>query len=332
MANGVMMTDTLLGYAGLLYDKTNGATPLLNSMAGRDRFVQSKQFILGQDYESEAGSNPSISENASLTAPNPTFVTRAQNTNVTQIFHESIAMSYRKASDGNTLNGLNLAGEFVNPANERAFQIQQKMKKIARQIEDMIINGEYNLGDDNTEADQSRGLIDAIVTNTVAANGAGLDIWLVNDLMNKIYSKNGDLTRLTLVVNGTGLNQINGSAVENGLTIVPATRNENGIQVTRIVVPMGEVDIMLDPYVPSGKALLLNIPALHLVHQPVPGKGNFFVEELAKTGAKDAEQIYGQAGLDYSNELLHGIITGLSTTFTKPAGKKVVVVEDTPSA
>lgn len=328
MADGVMMTDTLLGYSGLLYDKTNGATPLLNSLAGRDKFVQSRQFILGQDYESEAGTNPSISENASLTAPNPTFVTRQQNTNVTQIFHESIAMSYRKASDGNTLNGLNLAGEFVNPENERAFQIAQKMKKIAREVEDMIINGQYHLAADNTEVDQSRGLLEAIVTNTVAGSSKALDIWMINDLMDKIYSKNGDISNLTLVVNGTQLNQINGSAVENGLTIVPATRNENGIQIRKIVVPMGELDIMLDAKVPAGTAMLLNLDALHLVHQPVPGKGNFFVEELAKTGAKDAEQIYGQLGLDYSNELLHGKITGLATTFTKPVGVKVVTVPE----
>jgi len=332
MANGVMMTDTLLGYAGLLYDKTNGATPLLNSMAGRDRFVQSRQFILGQDYESETGTQPAISENASLTAPDPTFVTRSQNTNVTQIFQETIAISYRKMSDGNTLNGLNLAGEFVNPEDEKAWQIRQKMKKIASQIEDMIINGAYQLGGNNSTADKSRGLDAAITTNTVAAGGAGLDIWMLNELMDKIYNKNGDITRLTLVVNGTQLNQINGSAVENGLTIVPATRNENGIQITKLIVPMGELDIMLDTKVPSGKAFLLNIDALHLVHQPVPNKGNFFVEPLAKTGAADREQIFGQAGLDYSNELLHGKITGLSTTFTKPVGRKVVVVEDVPSA
>ena len=40
MAEGTMLTDTLLGYSGLLYDKTNEATPILNSMAGRDAFIQ----------------------------------------------------------------------------------------------------------------------------------------------------------------------------------------------------------------------------------------------------------------------------------------------------
>lgn len=326
MANGTMMTDTLLGYSGLLYDKTNEATPILNSMAGRDAFVQSSEFVLGQDYQTEDGAIPNISEAASLTAPDPTFVTRSQNTNVTQIFQEALAISYAKLSNGNQLAGVNLANASANPANEMDFQVAQKMKKIAKSIERVIVNGSYQKSTGNTVANKTRGLVEAITSNVVAAGGATLDIWLVNDLMKEIYDNGGDISRLTLVVNPVQLNQINGSAVENGLTIVPATRNENGISVSKIVMPYGEVSIMLGRYIPDGTALLVNLDALRLVHQPVPGKGNFFIEELAKTGASDKYQIYGQAGLDYANEVLHGKITGLATTFTKPIGQKVVTV------
>ncbi len=326
MAEGTMMTDTLLGYSGLLYDKTNEATPILNSMAGRDAFVQSSEFVLGQDYQTEDGAIPNISESASLTAPDPTFVTRSQNTNVTQIFQEALAISYAKLSNGNQLAGVNLANASANPANEMDFQVAQKMKKIAKSIERVIVNGVYQKSTGNSVANKTRGLVAAITSNVVAASGAALDIWLVNDLMKEIYDNGGDISRLTLVVNPVQLNQINGSAVENGLTIVPATRNENGISVSKIVMPYGEVSIMLGRYIPDGTALLVNLDALRLVHQPVPNKGNFFIEELAKTGAADKYQIYGQAGLDYANEVLHGKITGLSTTFTKPIGQKVVTV------
>ena len=326
MAEGTMMTDTLLGYSGLLYDKTNEATPILNSMAGRDPFVQSSEFVLGQDYQTEDGAIPNISESASLTAPDPTFVTRTQNTNVTQIFQEALAISYAKLSNGNQLAGVNLANATANPSNEMDFQVAQKMKKIAKSIERVIVNGVYQKSTGNTVANKTRGLVSAITSNVVAAGGAALDIWLVNDLMKEIYDNGGDISRLTLIVNPVGLNQINGSAVENGLTIVPATRNENGISVSKIVMPYGEVSIMLGRYIPDGTALLVNLDALRLVHQPVPGKGNFFIEELAKTGAADKYQIYGQVGLDYANEVLHGKITGLATTFTKPIGQKVVTV------
>ena len=49
------------------------------------------------------------------------------------------------------------------------------------------------------------------------------------------------------------------------------------------------------------------------VEQPTPGKGNFFLEELAKVGAGVKYQVFGQIGLDHGPEWYAGKITGLST-------------------
>jgi hypothetical protein len=43
----------------------------------------------------------------------------------------------------------------------------------------------------------------------------------------------------------------------------------------------------------------------------VPGKGTLFSEPLAKTGAADREQIYGEVGLKYGNERAHAVMNGL---------------------
>jgi hypothetical protein len=48
------------------------------------------------------------------------------------------------------------------------------------------------------------------------------------------------------------------------------------------------------------------------VYLEVPGKGHFFAEPLAKTGAYEKVQLYGEVGLAYGNERMHGKITGLS--------------------
>ena len=48
------------------------------------------------------------------------------------------------------------------------------------------------------------------------------------------------------------------------------------------------------------------------VEQLVPGKGNFFLEELAKTGASTKKQIFGQIGLDHGPEWYSAKITHLS--------------------
>jgi hypothetical protein len=52
---------------------------------------------------------------------------------------------------------------------------------------------------------------------------------------------------------------------------------------------------------------------MHPVYQPVPGKGNFFLEPLAKVGASEKYQIYGELGLDHGQEYLSGKITGILT-------------------
>jgi hypothetical protein len=47
------------------------------------------------------------------------------------------------------------------------------------------------------------------------------------------------------------------------------------------------------------------------VYLDTPGKGHFFEEPLAKTGAKDRTQLYGEVGLKYGNERTHAKITNL---------------------
>ena len=59
---------------------------------------------------------------------------------------------------------------------------------------------------------------------------------------------------------------------------------------------------------------------LYNVNQPTPGKGNFFVEELARTGAGIKKQLFGQWGLDYGAEWLHAKLTNISTTITDGDG------------
>lgn len=296
-------------------------------IAGKTVYSNSVEFVLGQDYTSEEGDIPNISEQASLTAPDATFIKRSQNTNVTQIFMESIGISYAKQSNMGTLSGVNISGQTANPRNELDFQTSNKLKKIARSLEKTCIQGTYNKANNDSTVNKTRGMVEAVTQNVIAAEGKPLDIWLVNDLMTKIDKNNGDITRLTLMVDGVSLNQLNGSAVENGLTVVPATRNENGIQIRKLIMPMGEVDLMLGQFLPAGTVLLVNFDVIRPVEMIVPGKGNFFRELLAKTGAGEKYQIFGQFGLDYANELYHGKITGLSTTFTKPEGRKVVLVE-----
>lgn len=312
----------------MLYNTGNTRTPLLSMIGGNPLYTNSVEFVLGQTYANEEGVIPEISETASLEAPTPTYVTRGQATNVTQIFHEAIAISYAKQSNMGTLSGANLAGQEANPQAELDFQVARKMDKIARSIEKTFIQGTYNKATADGEVNKTRGLISAITTNVKDLEGAALDMWAINDLLVDMKNHGADISNLTLLADAIQISQINGSAIEAGFEVGKPYENAFGIRITDIICPAGTVHMAEGEFLPAGTALLLNVSAIHPVEQPVPGKGNFFLEDLAKTGAGEKKQIFGQIGLDYGMEFLHGKFTGIKTTFTKPVGRKVVTVAE----
>lgn len=310
----------------MLFNKGNTRTPFLSMIGGKTKYTNSVKFVLGQEFTSEDGDIPNISETASLTAPNASYITRSQKYNVTQIFQDAVAISYAKMSNMATLSGVNIAGQQANPLNELDFQVANKMRKISRAIEKTFIQGQFNEATTDAEVNKTRGMNQAITTNVVTAEGKALDIWLVNELVQKIDEANGDISNLTLWVNNTQLNQIVGNAVEMGVEVGAFRSNEYGIQIRDILLPTATVHIAQGQFIPEGTAYLFNFDVIAPVEQVVPGKGNFFLEPLAKTGAGEKYQLFGQIGLDYANEAFHGKITGLATTFTAPVGQKVVTV------
>ena len=153
-------------YSGLLYNKANTKTPFLNMISGNVKYTNSVEFVTGQYFSSEEGEIPEISETASLTAPTASFVTRNQLSNVTQIFMDAVAISYAKQSNMATLSGVNLAGQSANPQNELDFQVARKMEKLKRSIEKTFIQGKFNKATSDTEVNKTRGMVEAITTNT----------------------------------------------------------------------------------------------------------------------------------------------------------------------
>lgn len=327
MADTFATSFGVLNYSGMLFNKGNTRTPLSAIIGGRAKTTNHVEFVTGQEYTAGGdGSQPEISENASLTAPDASVVTREQKTNVTQIFQESVGISYAKQSNMGTLAGVNIANQQANPVNELDFQVAAKIQKINRDIEYTFINGVYNKATSDATVNKTRGLIPAITTNVTAMGNKPLGLWDIADMVKKIYGANAPTDGLCLWCDAITLFQINADAVQNGLTVIPAAREINGIALSSVVTPIGVVYLYLGECLPSGTALLLNLDVIAPVYQPVPGKGNFFLEQLAKVGAGEKYQLFGQIGLDHGPEWYHGKFTGISKNFEKPAYSRSVYV------
>ena len=135
MAQGTATSFAVPNFSGMLFAKGQTATPFSTMIGARPLVTNHVEFTCGQEYNTETGEQPEISETASLTAPQPEMVTRSQLTNVTQIFQKSVAISYGKQSNMGTLQGINVAGQQANPMDELAFQVSRRMAKIAQDIE-----------------------------------------------------------------------------------------------------------------------------------------------------------------------------------------------------
>lgn len=312
MADVLAMSGNTPNYSGMLFNKGNTKTPFSTMIGAHRKTTNHTEFVTGQEFETAEGSQPEISEAESLTAPDASVVKREQKTNVTQIFQESVGISYGKMSNMGTLSGINVAGQQANPISEEDFQVAAKMAKIGQDIEYTFLNGVYQKSTGDNVPNKSRGLLTAIESNIVDADGKMLSFMLLCEAMKCIDDSNGDTTNLVVGLDSTGRLQLNADAAANGLTIVSAGRDINGIAVDQVLTPLGTVYLKTLKYLPTGTVTLFDPSIMAPVEQIVPGKGNFFLEELAKVGAGTKKQIFGQIGLDHGPEWYSAKITNLS--------------------
>ena len=89
------------------------------------------------------------------------------------------------------------------------------------------------------------------------------------------------------------------------------SRNVGGVAVNTIVTDFGVLNVAVERALPADAIAVVSLEQIEPVFLNVPGKGVLFEEELAKTGAADKSQIYGEIGLKYGNQASHGVLRGL---------------------
>lgn len=313
---GIGTTWNLPNYAGELFTADPTQTPLLSMIGGLTGGKQTDNFEFPTAvlYDYPEAKQPEISETASVTAPAASHIAREQESNVVQIHQEVIDLTYAKQSNSGRMSGLNTAGQQPNPNDDKAFQIQHKLIKIARDAEFSFIRGKYQKAGDGDTANKTRGMLE-LCTSDTSASIAAADSLLNKDLLDQLFremAQNGAyFNNMILFCNAFQKQMITKIYASQFNATMQTTQDIGGMNITQIETDFFKMGVTWDRFMPDDTIMIADIAHVAPVFQPVPGKGVMFQEDLAKQGASDRIQIYGQLGLAHGPAFLHGAITGL---------------------
>ena len=306
-------TYNLPNYVGELFAASPEETPLLSAIGGLTG-GQSVGAVLfeWQGYDlRDAQDDRQRLEGAN--APTGEERVRYTASNVLEIHQESVEISYTKQGATRQRGAGDTAvtiGSTTLPASELAWQLDKQFKQVARDVEKTFITGTYARPADNTAPRKTRGLVEAITTNVGTIAGGALTEEAVMDLFQDVWENGGiqEGETRTVIVNAALKRQLTKIFIKDA-GYKEATRNVGGVNLQTFETDFGLANIMLDRYAPADTLIVASLEELAPAFLEIPGKGHFFAEPLAKTGAADKVQIYGEIGLKYGNERKHGKLT-----------------------
>lgn len=178
LITGQVQSYSAVNLEGPLYNVTPEDTPLTTAMGNLfgGEGVNSKIFRW-QEYDLRDAADRAQKEG--INAPSGTGRKRANVYNVLQIIHETIDVSYTQQNqfrgiEGNGGTGTNTdaTGQGNPVTDEYGWQITQRMKEIARDVEWSVINQSFVDDTDIDTARKTKGLLAAITTNSFDQGGS----------------------------------------------------------------------------------------------------------------------------------------------------------------
>lgn len=129
----------------------------------------------------------------------------------------------------------------------------------------------------------------------------------VDDLLQRVWDNGGISVSetATLMTNSTLKRALTKIYITDA-NFQESSRTVGGVHVMTIETDFGTLNVMLNRYMPSGALEVVSLEECTPVFLPIPEKGFLFAEPLAKNGAHERSQIYGEIGLKYGNEKSHG--------------------------
>lgn len=315
-------TYDLPNFVGELFSLIPAQTPFLSMAGGLTGgiSVRSTEFTWQvEDNEAAAASNSQV-EGATV---DPTAIIRQEVKNVVEIHQESVAITYSKQGATQMVAGVGATLANFQPlgnqpvSSEVSHQLALKINKIARDVELSFLSGTYANPATNAAARQTRGIIPSATTHTVPNGTPGdADAFraAVNALLVGMYEDElavAPLIQPVIFLNGSSKVLLSEAYSLTG-GLADRSRTVGGVNIETIVTDFGTFGVVLDRYMPVNTMLLADMSVVAPAFLEIPGKGHFFTEPLAKTGAYDVAQIYGEIGLMYGPEQYHGTVTAVN--------------------
>lgn len=183
----------------------------------------------------------------------------------------------------------------------------------------IFLNRVYYVVNKSTDAfkvsETKGGTAVTIGTATVSLNKlttAGPTKEKYDELFDLVFQAGGlaDDTR-TIIVGGTQKRNLSTAYAKAFGQYQEVSRSIGGVNFQTIISDFGTFNVLLDRWAPADAFIVATLSQLKPKFLRIPGKGHFFEEPLAKIGASERVQIYGEVGLQWGNEKAHGIIRDL---------------------
>ena len=309
-------TFTLPNYHGELFTVTPTETPLLSAIGG---LSGAKQTTATQFEWQTVDRRTSTTNNVALEGANaPAGAERARSnvSNVVEIHHSAIEVSYTKLAATGNFSGANIAPQTDDLIlDELAVQTMAELESMAVDVEQSFLNGVYAKPADNLTPRKTRGILQAITTNINANGGTqrALSKAIIDATLQTAFTNGAKLPQASTVFVCSAAQKV---ALTNAYAIpalnqVTRDRTIGGLAVDTLVTDFGTFGVMLDRWMPANQIAILDLSVLFPVFLNIPGKGLLFTEELARVGAARKFQLYGEIGLEYGPELYHALIKDL---------------------
>jgi hypothetical protein len=330
-------TFNLPNFVGELFKTSPLETPLLSTIGGMSggESIASVKFSWQTTQHRAPALQGGPADRTFIEGDDATFQVqdRSEIVNVAEIFQYGVELTYSKQAASGMLSAAGL-GALAVPVSaqvlgnqpvqdEMAWQLQIKLEQCALDLEIAFLTGTLAYAANGTTR-ATQGISGAVAAAT------SLDGQLIADFPGAAHIVNGDeavnVLAQAMFDEGAPLRNVQihmGSAVKRDVSssfqggngnISPRSYNKFGVNATEIETDFGNFPMVLNRHIAVETMIAIEMDVTKPCFMPIPGKGHFFLEPLAKSGSYDRQQLYGEIGLKYGPPGWHGKVDNLDFT------------------